>query len=266
MLLGASLAVGATSPADVARDAVVEVRAYAPTGIVMLGSAVAVGPQRLATNCHVIRGATRIEIVDGTRALPAVVSSGDAVRDVCFLESAAMTRMAAVALNTVHVGQKVVAAGFPAGKPLTLSEGQVVALHQYDGACVIQVSAPFDHGSSGGALLDEHGRLLGLLTFKAMAGGAFHFVVPAEWLSKPPSPTKTSGLPFWQRRADDLPFFLRAASMEAAGNWSGLMSVANAWKDREPVNPEAWRAFDKAQAQLVPTSATEDLAANRSQH
>src|SRR2546429_5888717 len=40
-------------------------------------------------------------------------------------------------------------------------------LYAYDGAHVIRTTAPFDFGSSGGALFDAAGRLVGLLAFKA---------------------------------------------------------------------------------------------------
>jgi serine protease Do len=256
-MLSLPYAAAADGPHNVAAHSVVAVRAYSANGSLMLGSAIAVGPRTLVTNCHVTHGARRVEIVSGGRASPAAVAAEDIGRDVCFLETARVTAMPADTSRDVGVGQKVFAAGFPAYKALTLTEGRVVALHEYDGERVIQVSAPFDHGASGGALLDEQGHVLGMLTFKARAGGAFHFVVPAAWLSSyaRAAHKRAATQPFWQGRNDDLPYFLRAASMEAASDWRGLMKIATAWKEREPADGGAWRAFRKAQAQLVPTSA-----------
>lgn len=245
----------ATPPADVASASVAQVRAYSPGGALTLGSAVIIGSERLATNCHVTRGASRIEIVQDGRALPVALVGGHAVRDVCFLHAPGLSRGPAISAHAARVGQKVIAAGFSAGKPLTLTEGHIVALHDYDGARVIQVSAPFDYGASGGALLDDNGRLLGLLTFKAIAGGSFHFAAPAKWLYGDSGAMNVSGAPFWQRSTPDLPYFLRAASMEANRNWTGLMIVASAWQEREPANPDAGRALAKAHAKLVATSS-----------
>ena len=254
-ILGFSHAAGGASPVDVAANSVVELRAYARTGAVSLGSAVVVGPQRLATNCHVTRGATRIEVITSGGVTSLKVTAAHAGRDVCFIDAPALARAPASVATSARIGQKVFAAGFPAGKQLTLTEGNIVALHEYDAGHVIQISAFFDHGASGGALLDEHGQLLGLLTFKALAGGAFHFAVPADWLHGDAAHTSTSGVPFWERGMDELPYFLRAASMEAAHNWTGLMTIARDWKAREPKNAEAARALEKAQARLALTSS-----------
>lgn len=53
----------------------------------------------------------------------------------------------------------------------------IVGLHhcECDGGRVVQTSADFDRGASGGGLFDRQGRLVGILTFKASSGGNFHF-------------------------------------------------------------------------------------------
>ena len=55
-------------------------------------------------------------------------------------------------------GKPVYAVGVDADGGAAVPSGRVVALHDYDGAQVIQVSALFGYGSSGGGLFDEQGR------------------------------------------------------------------------------------------------------------
>ena len=113
-----------------------------------------------------------------------------------------------------RIGQFVYAVGYPNGGKLAISGGEVMGLHAYDGAKVIRMSAPFDHGASGGALLDRDGRLLGILTFKARAGGAYHFAVPVEWLAAKPDATEAEQA-FWEGPRESQPYFLRALALES---------------------------------------------------
>ena len=149
-------------------------------------------------------------------------------------------------------GPKVYALGFPADRGFTVGTGEVVALHEFDGAEVLQVSAPFKYGASGGGLFDDEGRLVGILTLKARAGGAFHFAGPVAWLDGGVRSTPELGaMAFWQRSGDRLPYFLRAVSLEASGDWAELMALAREWTSREPGNRGAWNALAKARLHSV---------------
>ncbi len=58
----------------------------------------------------------------------------------------------------MQVGDKIVAVGSPLGFQNTMSEGIVSALRNG----VLQISAPISPGSSGGAVFDEHGKVIGV--------------------------------------------------------------------------------------------------------
>ncbi len=208
--------------AEMASATVVKVHARYSNGSIAQGSAVIVGPEKLVTNCHVVHAASRIEVVQHETARTATLQAQDLSRDLCYLRAPGIARAAPRRHAELAIGQRVFAAGFPADGALTISDGRVIALHNHEGAEVIQVSAPFDHGSSGGALFDEYGRLVGIVTFKARAGGRFHFALPVAWLdvlaSGEKQPSSEPTLPFWQRRGDELPYFLRAVSLEAAAS------------------------------------------------
>jgi tetratricopeptide (TPR) repeat protein len=147
--------------------------------------------------------------------------------------------------------------GYPGIGRLLLREGQVTALYRFDGGSVIQNSASFFLGESGGGLFDKDGRLVGILTFKSPAGGPYHFAVPVEWLAAASSavPSKSTDpgqkRAFWERDAEaPQSLFLRAAAFEARQQWGPLLDHARRWSEIEAQNPESWVALGKAYNQL----------------
>ena len=237
-----------------ASAAVVRVRAFFPDGSVGRGSAVILGPEKLVTNCHVVVGASRIELLQNEHDYPATLHATDTERDLCYLQ-AAVVQPALEPRTDLAAGERIFAAGFPAGNGLTITEGWIVALHDYEGVKVIQGTAPFNPGCSGGALLDEHGRLAGIITFKDPKGGPFHFALPAAWLDasasgEPQRHSRSGGRAFWQRRGNKLPYFLRAALLEAEENWAALGTLARQWLNVQPLNSGAWNALSQAYRHL----------------
>jgi hypothetical protein len=252
LLFGCLASAAVAELSDTVRASVLKIRAYHADGRMMSGSAVVVGPGRLVSNAHVTHRARRIEVIEYGRAWPAKLIAHNDARDLCLLEASAVTAPAAVQSDNAAVGQTVYALGHPADHELSVNRGDVVALHPYDGGKVIQVSAPFDYGASGGGLFDQSGRLVGILTFKARAGGPFHFAVPVAWIDSVNGSWAASSspgtLPFWQRQGRDLPYFLRAASLEANRDWRRLSALAREWIQSEPENPDAARALAQADA------------------
>ena len=58
------------------------------------------------------------------------------------------------------VGEKVYAIGSPRGLENTFSSGEISQFRE--NGRVIQISVPIDHGSSGGALINEYGEVIGI--------------------------------------------------------------------------------------------------------
>jgi serine protease Do len=229
---------------------VAKVRAFQSNGTVTLGSAVLLGGERLVTNCHVTAAAQSVQIIHNGRSWQAEAEAGDSIHDLCILRAAGISGAAAVAAASLTVGQKVFAAGFPGGNQFWVTTGRIVALHDYDGAKIIQVSSPFDHGASGGGLFDEDGRLIGILTFKARAGGEFHFALPIAWAKnldrQEPGHSAEGNLAFWQQAYEKQPYFLRAVSLEASQKWDALAALAEQWTKDSPMNTTAWTALGTA--------------------
>ena len=61
-------------------------------------------------------------------------------------------------------GQKVVAIGSPLGLFNSVSDGIISGFRELENVTMIQFTAPVSHGSSGGALLNLYGELIGLTT------------------------------------------------------------------------------------------------------
>ena len=65
-----------------------------------------------------------------------------------------------VSQTRLEIGDKVIAIGSPRGLENTLSSGEVSQFRDYPYS--IQINAPIDHGSSGGALINEYGEAVGI--------------------------------------------------------------------------------------------------------
>lgn len=64
-----------------------------------------------------------------------------------------------ISARTLSIGEKVYALGSPRGLENTLSSGEI---SQKRANNIIQISAPIDHGSSGGALINVYGEAIGI--------------------------------------------------------------------------------------------------------
>lgn len=166
---------------------------------ILQGSGVVIEPERVITNCHVVRNAEILKVRYASRIYPARLEYGDQdpTRDLCKL-MVPQLEAPPVALGdsrTLKVGKRVFALGAPLGLELSLSEGIVSGLRSHQDAAYIQITTPISPGSSGGALFDEAGELVGLTTFGAIIGQNVNFAVPVEWVKDLPNRPRTAYLP-----------------------------------------------------------------------
>ena len=154
---------------------VVTVHVGTETDVLGSGSGVALGNGYIATNHHVIEGTdvTRIVLQDG-RSYEAEVVGSDPYTDLAVLSVVGAADLVAVEIGTVadlSIGQITIAVGNPLGQSggSSLTVGVLSALsRRVDFADettlfgMLQTDAPITNGSSGGALVDEEGRLIGI--------------------------------------------------------------------------------------------------------
>jgi S1-C subfamily serine protease len=153
----------------------------------------------VVTNFHVIAGADRATIsLDDGKSYDAVLVGASAEHDLAVLRISTSTELAPLPIGTsgdLKVGQKVFAIGNPFGLDHTLTTGVISALgrsiqspagREIEG--VIQTDAAINPGNSGGPLIDSAGRLVGVNTQIATAGGSgsvgIGFAIPVDTVNR----------------------------------------------------------------------------------
>lgn len=154
----------------------------------------------LVTNAHVLcdGGPLTVELSGGER-LDASVVRKDEDLDIALLRvpGARATPLALADASTLRRGEKVYAVGSPHGLAFTLSDG-IVSHHarMLLGKVYVQVDASINAGNSGGPLLDERGRVIGVVSMRVrdssglglalasnhlFADGGFGLTAPSGW-------------------------------------------------------------------------------------
>ena len=146
------------------------------------GSAVAISSHEVLTNCHVTDGHDLYGIWTQAEWNILQFKNGNKDVDLCVYKSKLMLNPISQirSYETLQVGEKVYAIGSPEGFENTLSEGIISALRVIDNVKKIQISAPITHGSSGGALFDAQGRLIGITTSGFEGAGNLNFAVSID--------------------------------------------------------------------------------------
>lgn len=87
--------------------------------------------------------------------------------------------------SSVQVGDTVYTIGSPLGLKNTVSNGIVSAIREKDGYSDIQITAPISSGSSGGALLNEYGNVIGITYASYSDGQSLNLAIPSlEFIDK----------------------------------------------------------------------------------
>jgi S1-C subfamily serine protease len=151
----------------------------------------------ILTNAHVVEGATKIEVgFSNKKTVVAKLVGTDASNDIALLKvNVDKSQLKPIPLGDstkAKVGDSVVAIGNPFGLDRTVTTGIVSALQRQLQAPngftidhVIQTDAAINPGNSGGPLLDARGRVIGINSQIATAGGnsgsiGIGFAVPID--------------------------------------------------------------------------------------
>ena len=196
-------------------NSVVQIRGLDPQGRMYFGSGVVTEPGTVVTNCHVVRGGGRIVVSRGAETFSVTGERADTHRDLCLLEAPGIADPKARlgAISRLKPGQPLYFYGYPRALGMMFTEGAVKALHPYKGSRIIETSAFFTLGGSGGGLFDRHGKLVGLATFLTQGHSGGYYAIPSDWIREVQAQPAVkiaplSGLSFWED-ALHLPTFLQ---------------------------------------------------------
>ena len=175
------------------------------------GSGIAISPTRIVTNAHVVESAVQYP---GNVALGVVPSEGqksfagkliaiDTNRDLALIEiTEGRLPAAAVFTGPLDSGADVVALGYPGNVDLatarsandyitprtpTRSEGNMSNMQAVDGVAMLIHTAKISRGNSGGPLVDQCGRIVGINTAITRADDGdspFAFAISARELTR----------------------------------------------------------------------------------
>ena len=125
----------------------------------------------VVTNVHVINGASSIKLTtySGKTYDVAAIAGYDETADIAVLKFDApdLKILNFGDSDSVKVGEKVIAAGNPAGLAFTITEGIVSAFRTgQNNIKYIQTDVPINPGNSGGPLINAKGEIVGINNFK----------------------------------------------------------------------------------------------------
>ena len=84
--------------------------------------------------------------------------------------------------NSTAIGDVVFAVGNPEGLEGTFSQGIVSSIRKIDKVNLLQITAPISAGSSGGAILNDRGEVVGIAVGVIGSGQSLNFAVPISYL------------------------------------------------------------------------------------
>ena len=182
-----------------------------------VGTGFPISDRVVVSVCHVVRGAKAVTVSAGSAWASEVTHVAEDVgHDLCLLRTKDPMAVRPFALKEATLGESVVAVGYSMGMGLRFHPGEVTALHEFEGAKVIRSTTAFRQGASGGALLNDKGEVVGVVSFMDSLGVGY-YSLPSRWIHdtnkqekfKPIGEHDSKVLAFWERRQEEQPEFLR---------------------------------------------------------
>lgn len=163
------------------------------------GSGFVVAEGVIATNLHVIRGASKafVKVVNAETQLEVLgIVAENREWDLVLL---AVKDLKAPPLpigdsDALQIGDDVYAVGNPHGLEGTFSAGIVSSIRRIGGDALLQVTAPISPGSSGGPIVNKDAEVVGMAVASLAEGQNLNFAVSASYL-KPMLKTRSDPLP-----------------------------------------------------------------------
>lgn len=202
--------------------------------VLRAASATQIAGLRFVAVCDTLEPEGTLRLTLGARTAPARVAARDRLRHLCFVEAAGLDGPALPPVAELPAaGSRVYAVSNALGLGIGISEGVVAGLRSAAGGSVVQFTASVSPGSEGGALVDEQGRMVGVLDYRRRDGQNVNFALPVMWLAEVDARSAAAGAQL--KRVD------AAAALRKAGQWPALSDAVAAWLRDSPDDPDAWR-------------------------
>jgi serine protease Do len=208
-----------------------------------VGSGVVVAKNYIVTNCHVIANSQGIHVTKYGVSYSPDALIADWKSDLCILKFKFLELKPVTMTNTANVEYETdvftKSYGGNSSKPGS-SFGTIKAKFNYNGHHIIQSSASFMLGASGGGLFNYQGELIGITTFKTPGRSAFYYSMPVEIIEemivngKEISVTAAPESAFWDTPEENQPYFMQVVNALNKKDWSKLIIIAEDWVKSEP--------------------------------
>ena len=207
-------------------------------------SAVQVTATRLITQCEGLENAVRLQL-EGAAGMRAVqLLARDDEHRLCLLEADSTAGATPLAIDTpllAGAGSRVYAIASTQDFGVGIADGVIAGIrHGRDGPS-IQFTAPLTRSAAGGALVDEHGRLIGIIDDPSYGGHNVSFAQPVTLLSGLESRAAA--------RAADHARSSRAGEFIRNGNWDALEAMSAEWTAADPRSTRACAFHARAAAE-----------------
>ena len=233
------------------KPTVVALTTYDANGeALMTGSGFFVGPGKVVTNLHVVRGAIRAEIktLDGKgRVYPvtgalAIDEEGDLALLGVDMPSE-RGRVSELATSLPDEGEQIFVIGNPLKLEGSVSDGIVSAVREVPNlGRIIQITAPISHGNSGSPVFNLRGQVLGVVTIKVTNGQNINLAIAAARIAqlkaeKPRPLTEVSS-----KNKTELAESLYRTGLDSLwlGNYDNAVGYFETAVNKNPKRAEAW--------------------------
>ncbi len=169
-----------------------------------IGSGLIVENGKVVTNYHVIEGAKYAYALSASGSKYTIdgLFGTDQKNDLALLSAPGIPKSTVnLSRDSIQIGQRIYAIGNPEGLSNSISEGIVSGKRTFNGANLIQITAPISPGSSGGPIVDDRGQVIGIAVGAITSGQNLNFAIPVSLMLPMLSKTALTALSVPMRKS-----------------------------------------------------------------
>jgi len=233
------------------KPTVVAITTYDGNGeALMTGSGFFVGPGKVVTNLHVVRGAIRAEIktLDGKGRIYPVTGALaiDEEGDLTLLGvdmPLERGRVSELATKLPDEGEQIFVIGNPLKLEGSVSDGIVSAVREVPNVGrIIQITAPISHGNSGSPVFNLRGQVLGVVTIKVTNGQNINLAIAASRIDQLKADKLRPLTEISSKSKTELAESLYRTGLDSLwlGNYDNAVGYFETAVNKNPKRAEAW--------------------------